>query len=238
MMMKLCLLMYFLLAYNGNGFFTTRLSTRLWQSRTRMVSNRNETSYKTNPRPFFSPIFEDSMGINSNHKDQWTKSLQTKGIIPTGPEGLARIERNDEKNNVHVKILDGNKNNEAEKYFKMIESLAPNDMLLKFTRTAPKHVQEAAKSTIINLLGSIPNYALDAALITTNAKLVNLLYQMQMTGYLFKSAEYRMSLTKALKGKILIHTITTTSNATTSTTNTTTAIDSAITMLYNTEHST
>jgi len=30
----------------------------------------------------------------------------------------------------------------------------------------------------------MPNYALDAALITTNAKLANLLYQMQITGYL------------------------------------------------------
>jgi len=28
----------------------------------------------------------------------------------------------------------------------------------------------------------MPNYALDAALVTTNAKLANLLYQMQITG--------------------------------------------------------
>jgi hypothetical protein len=83
----------------------------------------------------------------------------------------------------------------------MIESLEPNDMLLKFAKSAPKHVQEAAKSTILNMLGNLPNYALDAALITTNTKLANLLYQMQMTGYMFKNAEYRMSLTKMLKGK-------------------------------------
>lgn len=74
-------------------------------------------------------------------------------------------------------------------------------MLLKFAQSAPRNVQEAAKSTIVTILGSLPNYALDAALITTSSKLANLLYQMQMTGYMFKNAEYRMSLTKSLKGE-------------------------------------
>jgi hypothetical protein len=40
-------------------------------------------------------------------------------------------------------------------------------------------------------IGSLPTYALDAVLITTNSKLANLLYQMQITGYMFKNAEYR-----------------------------------------------
>ena len=89
---------------------------------------------------------------------------------------------------------------EALKYFKIVDNLAPNDLLMKFAKTAPKNVQEAAKSTVFNILGSMPNYALDALLITTNTKLANLLYQMQMTGYMFKNAEYRMSLTRMLKG--------------------------------------
>ena len=73
-------------------------------------------------------------------------------------------------------------------------------MLAKFSRTAPLSVQEGVKSTIANLLGSLPQYALDAALVTTSSKLANLMFQMQMTGYMFKNAEYRMSFTKSLKG--------------------------------------
>lgn len=61
-------------------------------------------------------------------------------------------------------------------------------------------MQEATKSTIVNLIGNFPNYSLDAALVTTSVKLASLLYQMQITGYLFKSAEYLMSTTKTLKG--------------------------------------
>lgn len=88
----------------------------------------------------------------------------------------------------------------AKRYFELVEKLSPNEMLQKFAETAPRNVQEATKSTIVNILGSLPNYALDAALITTSSKLANLLFQMQLTGYMFKNAEYRMSLTRSLKG--------------------------------------
>lgn len=81
-----------------------------------------------------------------------------------------------------------------------MSNLAPHDLIMKFAKSAPKNVQEATKTTIMNLLGSMPNYALDAALVTTNTKLANLLYQMQITGYMFKNAEYCMSLTRSLKG--------------------------------------
>jgi hypothetical protein len=86
------------------------------------------------------------------------------------------------------------------RYFQIVEKLAPNDMIQRFATNAPKNVQEAAKSTVMSILGSLPNYALDASMITTSTKLANLLYQMQMTGYMFKNAEYRMSLTRSLKG--------------------------------------
>ena len=86
------------------------------------------------------------------------------------------------------------------RYFKIVDKLQPNDMLQKFALDAPSNVQEAAKSTIVSILGSLPKYALDASLITTNVKLANLMFQMEVTGYMFKNAEYRMSLTRSLKG--------------------------------------
>ena len=75
-------------------------------------------------------------------------------------------------------------------------------MIMKFASTAPINVQAAAKSTVVNILGNLPNYALDAALVTTSSKLANLLHQMQMTGYMFKNAEYKMSFTRPLKGRL------------------------------------
>jgi hypothetical protein len=44
------------------------------------------------------------------------------------------------------------------------------------------------------------SFALEAVVLTTSTKLSNLLQQMQMTGYMFKSAEYRMNFIRSLKG--------------------------------------
>ena len=152
-------------------------------------SNANETS---------SISFLAPSGILSTASDQkymqQLSSSNSVGIIPTGPEGLSGNVK--EPNALSRATRSAN----TLKYFKKIDTLAPNDMLLKFAKAAPMNVQEAAKSTVMNILGSMPNYALDAVLITTNKKLANLLYQMQITGYMFKNAEYRMSLTRLLKG--------------------------------------
>lgn len=88
----------------------------------------------------------------------------------------------------------------ASRYLNTIEGYSPAEMIQKFVSTAPKNVQAAAKSTVVNILGNLPDYALDAALITTSSKLANLLHQMQMTGYMFKNAEYRMNFIRPLKG--------------------------------------
>lgn len=88
----------------------------------------------------------------------------------------------------------------AQRYVKFIEHLAPNELVGKFQAQAPPSVQEAAKSTIMSILGQLPHYTLDASLLTTSTKLYNLVYQMQMTGYMLKNAEYCFSMTRALKG--------------------------------------
>lgn len=81
-----------------------------------------------------------------------------------------------------------------------MESVAPNDMISSFARSAPKLTQDAVMLTIVNLFGKFPTFALDAILMTTKIKLAELFFQMQLTGYLFKNAEYRMSMMGTLKG--------------------------------------
>ena len=132
---------------------------------------------------------------NSNNNDYNNNDYSSSiGIIPTGQSFDDKI------SNSGLTIDKRGRSPEAIRYFEIVEKIAPNDMIQKFLQTAPKNVQEAAKSTVMTILGSLPNYALDAALITTSTKLANLLYQMQMTGYMFKNAEYRMTLTRSLRG--------------------------------------
>ena len=125
--------------------------------------------------------------------------------IPTTKEDLNEMLQNggnilDDQSPNSGKTLGHSKIDSNNKYFRMVEKLAPNEIMSKFSETAPSNIQEAVKSTIMNILGSLPQYALDASLITTNTKLANLMFQMQITGYMFKNAEYRMSFTRSLKG--------------------------------------
>jgi Protein of unknown function (DUF760) len=52
---------------------------------------------------------------------------------------------------------------------------------------------------VLGLLGSLPRQAFETATLTTGDALANLMFQLQMTGYMFKNAEYRMSLQNSLR---------------------------------------
>lgn len=83
-------------------------------------------------------------------------------------------------------------------YMKVVSNLSPSDLISKFTTTAHPRVQSAVRATILGLIGSLPKMAFDTTTITTGERLASLMFQLQMTGYMFKNAEYRLSLTQSL----------------------------------------
>lgn len=84
-------------------------------------------------------------------------------------------------------------------YVKWLESLTPGEMVGQFMVTAPPRVQSAVKNTVIGLLGSLrASNAFDASIVTTQRALASLMFQLEMTGYMFRNAEYRLALQKTL----------------------------------------
>lgn len=83
-------------------------------------------------------------------------------------------------------------------YMKVVSTLSPSELISKFTKTSSPRVQNAVRSTILGLIGSLPKMAFDTTTITTGQRLASLMFQLQMTGYLFKNAEYRLSLSQSL----------------------------------------
>jgi len=84
-------------------------------------------------------------------------------------------------------------------YVKWLESLTPGEMVGQFMATAPPRVQSAVKNTVIGLLGSLrASTAFDASVVTTQRALASLMFQLEMTGYMFRNAEYRLALQKTL----------------------------------------
>lgn len=83
-------------------------------------------------------------------------------------------------------------------YMAVVSKLTPSEMISKFTATAHPRVQDAVRTTILGLIGGLPKMAFDTSIITTGQKLASLMFQLQMTGYMFKNAEYRLSLRQSL----------------------------------------
>lgn len=83
-------------------------------------------------------------------------------------------------------------------YMQVVSKLSPSEIISKFTASANPRVQEAVRSTILGLIGSLPKMAFETTTITTGQRLASLMFQLQMTGYMFKNAEYRLSLSQSL----------------------------------------
>jgi len=83
-------------------------------------------------------------------------------------------------------------------YLSVVSRLSPSDLIARFTATASPRVQDAVRTTILGLIGGLPQMAFETKTIATGERLASLMFQLQMTGYMFKNAEYRLSLSQSL----------------------------------------
>lgn len=93
-----------------------------------------------------------------------------------------------------------NNDNEANPYLRVVSRLAPSDLIARFTSTASPRVQDAVRTTVLGLIGGLPQMAFSTKTVATGERLASLMFQLQMTGYMFKNAEYRSSLSRGLGG--------------------------------------
>jgi hypothetical protein len=83
-------------------------------------------------------------------------------------------------------------------YLQVVSKLSPSDLISKFTSTAHPRVQDAVRSTVLGLIGTLPKMAFETTTITTGERLASLMFQLQLTGYMLKNADYRVSLSQSL----------------------------------------
>jgi Protein of unknown function (DUF760) len=87
---------------------------------------------------------------------------------------------------------------ERNPYMAVISRLSPSELISRFTSTANPRVQNAVRQTILGMLGGLPKLAFETTTFTTAQRLASLMFQLQMTGYMFKNAEYLLSLRQSL----------------------------------------
>ncbi|CAN0248300.1 unnamed protein product [Scytosiphon promiscuus] len=93
----------------------------------------------------------------------------------------------------------GDDNENVNPYYDVVRRLSPTELIGRFMKTSSPKVQEAVRTTVLGLLGSLPRHAFETTAIATGDALANLMFQLQMTGYMFKNAEYRLSLQSSMR---------------------------------------
>jgi hypothetical protein len=74
-------------------------------------------------------------------------------------------------------------------YIGAVSKLTPSELISKFTASAHPRVQNAVRTTILGMLGGLSKLSIETTTITTGQKLASLMFQLQMTGYMFKVCE-------------------------------------------------
>eukprot|EP00172_Hildenbrandia_rubra_P004370 Plantae.Rhodophyta-Hildenbrandia_rubra.ctg871.p1 GENE.Plantae.Rhodophyta-Hildenbrandia_rubra.ctg871~~Plantae.Rhodophyta-Hildenbrandia_rubra.ctg871.p1 ORF type:complete len:343 (-),score=63.56 Plantae.Rhodophyta-Hildenbrandia_rubra.ctg871:2945-3973(-) len=144
---------------------------------------------RARPRASVSTTIMLSMGQESESQEP------TQGEEPNA-EQKSRFERSDDgSRDVEFDVGEEGEGNEL---FEFVRKVAPPDLVARFSKNAPKVVQNAIRHTLMNMLGSLPPVAFSASVETVAANLVQLLHSSLVTGYMMRNAQYRMSLTRTL----------------------------------------
>jgi len=88
---------------------------------------------------------------------------------------------------------------QTNKYFEALSNATAPELVQQFASTAPPEVQQAVRSTIMSMFGSLPPGQFETSIMSTSQNVASLMYSMMMTGYMFRNAEYRMSLKSSLE---------------------------------------
>mmetsp|Transcript_11317 Transcript_11317/g.33238 ORF Transcript_11317/g.33238 Transcript_11317/m.33238 type:complete len:296 (+) Transcript_11317:61-948(+) len=86
------------------------------------------------------------------------------------------------------------------RFYKALKEIEAPQLVKEFAETAPPEVQTAVKATIGQLLGNLPPQVAESAIEAKGTSLATLMFSMQMTGYMFRNAEYRRTLQQSLNG--------------------------------------
>eukprot|EP00967_Tisochrysis_lutea_P102620 scaffold154615_cov34-Tisochrysis_lutea.AAC.4 len=97
-----------------------------------------------------------------------------------------------------ARIQQGGLATSAQAYFEIATEKSPQLLLREFFMTTEPRVQQAMQDAVVSLLGTLPPLQFDSRVSTTGDKLVALMLQLQMTGYMLRNAEYVTKLRELL----------------------------------------
>ncbi|CAH2046907.1 unnamed protein product [Thlaspi arvense] len=79
-----------------------------------------------------------------------------------------------------------------------VQNVKPEFMEL-FVKRAPKHVVDAMRQTVTNMIGTLPPQFFAVTITSVAENLAQLMMSVLMTGYMFRNAQYRLELQQSLE---------------------------------------
>jgi Protein of unknown function (DUF760) len=138
-----------------------------------MIQAREYMSENSLPISYYTSV--DGVSLNRS-TDASTSSTNSSALVANNPRDSALAQEEAMASNPYMAV---------------VTNISPSDLIAKFTATAHPRVQNAVRSTILGLIGGLPKMAFETATITTGQKLASLMFQLQMTGYMFKVSDIR-----------------------------------------------
>lgn len=104
-------------------------------------------------------------------------------------------------------VESGTSGDPSQALFRMMSAPSPNQIIDKFVNSANPQVVQAMSGAVTSLLGGLasPSMGVDIQVKASGEKIGSLCFQLQMTGYMFRNAEYVLALKDLmqLRGKKL-----------------------------------
>jgi len=104
-------------------------------------------------------------------------------------------------------VESGTSGDPSQALFRMMSAPSPNQIIGKFVSSADPQVVQAMSGAVTSLLGGLssPNMGVELQVKASGEKIGSLCFQLQMTGYMFRNAEYVLALKDLmqLRGKKL-----------------------------------
>eukprot|EP00188_Purpureofilum_apyrenoidigerum_P001006 Plantae.Rhodophyta-Purpureofilum_apyrenoidigerum.ctg15133.p1 GENE.Plantae.Rhodophyta-Purpureofilum_apyrenoidigerum.ctg15133~~Plantae.Rhodophyta-Purpureofilum_apyrenoidigerum.ctg15133.p1 ORF type:complete len:319 (+),score=54.22 Plantae.Rhodophyta-Purpureofilum_apyrenoidigerum.ctg15133:75-959(+) len=86
--------------------------------------------------------------------------------------------------------------------YDIVAMMTPPELVARFNRTSPPEVQQAFRTTLMNMIGSLPSTLYPIKVRTVTSNIVQLMQTCIMTGYMFRNAQYRLSVLKSLQSSV------------------------------------
>lgn len=135
-------------------------------------------------RAFLSPVMSANASLEPGDEGDGEKEKKPK--FERSDDGSRDVE------------FDVGEEGEGNQLFEFVRKVPPPELVQRFSKAAPKVVQNAIRHTLMTMLGSLPPVAFSSSVETAAANLVQLLHSSLVTGYMMRNAQYRLSLTRSL----------------------------------------